>query len=151
MRSVACLLALLFCLIEPISTLAADDAGGGDEVELGLPLDDTNLSDLTETRVRPLFAPSRRQPLPPAAPVSRPVTVRRADPPDTPQLPSIHLLGVIAIRGERTALIAAPGVGTVRLKTGDDYQGWTVMIPDSKTIGFHMGGRSQTFRLFEPK
>ncbi|WP_148233819.1 hypothetical protein [Aurantimonas manganoxydans] len=121
------------------------------DLELGLPLDDADLTNLTQTRARPLFAPSRRQPLPPPAPIPRPVAIRLPAPPVPPPPPDIHLLGVIAIGGKRTALVAIPGTGTVRLKTGEQYEGWTATIPNLKTLEFQMAGRSQTFRLFEPK
>ncbi|UIJ73892.1 hypothetical protein [Aurantimonas sp. HBX-1] len=152
MRSVTGLLALLICLVGPGAITAANAEIGDGALELGLPLDGTAVTDLTETRARPLFAPSRRQLPPPAVPVARPVAVRQPVQPVPLPPPDIQLLGVIAIGGEMTALVSSPGSDRMlRLKSGDHYQGWTATISDLKTLEFQLDGRNRTFRLFEPE
>jgi hypothetical protein len=84
------------------------------------PLWSIPLSKLSETRLRPLFTPSRRPPLPVVTP-SQPTST----PKSTADQLQLALVGTIINNDERFGLFIDPITKTlVRLKAGGEYQGW---------------------------
>jgi hypothetical protein len=82
------------------------------------------LAQLSATRERPIFSPSRR---PPPAPVAaepavvKPPTVRKKG----PETPPLALVGTIASDEEAFGIFLDQSTkAAIRLKVGEDYQGW---------------------------
>lgn len=102
----------------------------GQQARHGNPLWEVPIKNLTATRDRPVFSPSRRPP-PPVVAVTPHVPPR---PPEKPARPQLTLLGtVLSAAEEGRAVNAADGIGVfldqtnsivVRLKTGDYHNGW---------------------------
>ncbi len=118
------------------STIADEPAVRGQAVETprapmqgrslsGNPLWTIPLTVLSATRERPIFSSSRR-PRPPAvavAPVVKPAAV--APKPKDPERPKLTLVGTIASGRERFGIFLDQSTkAALRLKMGDDYQGW---------------------------
>jgi len=85
------------------------------------------LTGLTATREQPLFAPSRRPPA--VAVAARPAAAPVTPPPGPPQpeKPQLSLLGTVAGTGGRVGLfIDSASKAVVRLKAGENHQGWTL-------------------------
>jgi hypothetical protein len=110
-----------------VTTIDVDAAGSlRDQPPAGNPLWATPLEQLSATRERPLFSPSRRPPLPPvaAAPYVLAAAVSKPVEPDRPRL---ELVGTIA--GEREAFgifLDQTTNKAIRLKLGEAHQGWVL-------------------------
>lgn len=109
------------------------------------------LSRLTATRDQPLFAPSRRPP--PVAEAARPVAAPVARPPTPPQpeKPQLSLLGTVAGNGKRIGLFIDPASkAVVRLKAGENHQGWTLRNVRSHQVELAKGLDSAVLDLPPP-
>jgi general secretion pathway protein N len=93
----------------------------------GNPLWALPLKQLSITRERPVFSPSRRPP-PPATPTFvAPVAVRTPPKPVEPERPSIKLLGTILGSAESIGVFFNPTTrDVVRLRVGEDHEGWAL-------------------------
>ena len=93
----------------------------------GNPLWALPLKQLSITRDRPVFSPSRRPP-PPATPTYvAPVAVRSPPKPAEPERPSITLLGTILGSTESIGIFFNPATrDVVRLRVGEDHEGWAL-------------------------
>lgn len=93
----------------------------------GNPLWALPLKQLSITRERPVFSPSRRAP-PPATPTYvAPVAVRTPPKPVEPERPSITLLGTILGSTESIGVFFNPTTrDIVRLRVGEDHEGWAL-------------------------
>lgn len=93
----------------------------------GNPLWALPLKQLSVTRERPVFSPSRRPP-PPATPTYvAPVAVRTPPKPVEPERPSITLLGTILGSTESIGVFFNPTTrDIVRLRVGEDHEGWAL-------------------------
>jgi general secretion pathway protein N len=93
----------------------------------GNPLWALPLKQLSITRDRPIFSPSRRPP-PPATPTYvAPVAVRSPPKPVEPERPSITLLGTILGSTESIGIFFNPATrDVVRLRVGEDHEGWAL-------------------------
>lgn len=91
------------------------------------PLATLTLTELSSTRERPIFAPSRRPPPPPApAPVAR-ATVRSPVKPREPERPTVSLVGTIIGSDVRVGIFVETATrDVVRLRAGEDHQGWVL-------------------------
>jgi general secretion pathway protein N len=94
-----------------------------------VPLHDANplwaipLTQLPQTRERPIFSPSRRPP--PVATASAPTPVAPPPRKKPPELPPLSLVGTIASAEESFAIFLNPATNdALRLKIGGDFQGW---------------------------
>ncbi len=82
------------------------------------------LTALSGTRDRPIFSPSRRPPASAAAPSAAP-KVAAAPKPRERERPQLNLVGTIASGDEGFGIFLDQSTkGAVRLKVGEDYQGW---------------------------
>src|SRR5260370_10974714 len=91
----------------------------------GNPLWAIPLTALSGTRERPIFSPSRRPPAPAVAlaPVVKPAPV--APKPKDPERPKFTLVGTVAADREKLGIFLDQSTkAALRLKMGDDYQGW---------------------------
>jgi len=138
MKRTACLLAAL---------LASGSAGA----ETRNPLDALRLEDLAVTRERPLFRATRRPPL--AAPVATPA----AEPPPAVEQtaalepPPFDLIG--AVVGNDTAIALLRNKSSrevVRMRMGDEAEGWRVTTIGSRTVALERDGRTQSLALSAP-
>jgi len=93
----------------------------------GNPLWALPVKQLSSTRDRPIFSPSRRPP-PPATPTFvAPVAVRSPPKPVEPERPTITLLGTILGSTESIGVFFNPATrDIVRLRVGEDHEGWAL-------------------------
>ena len=137
----------------PVDLVAADTTPGllkfGDnrvsvanQAPAGNPLWAIPLKELSATRERPIFSPSRRPPAPAVAAASYAPPPRPAKPPE-PDRPQLSLVGTIAGDKEGFGIFLDRSANLVlRLKTGEEHKGWilrevrsreTVLEKDDKT------------------
>jgi general secretion pathway protein N len=97
----------------------------------GNPLWALPLKQLSMTRDRPIFSPSRRPPPPPAQAIVAPVAVRTPVKPAEPEKPTVSLLGTIigANADDRIGVFLDTSTqSVVRLRVGEDHHGWVVRL-----------------------
>jgi general secretion pathway protein N len=114
----------------------------------GNPLWAIPLSSLTATRERPIFLPSRRAPAPAVA--GTPVVVAPPPPPPAaePEQPPLILVGAIAGDSEGFAVFLDQATNNVvRLKTGQDHQGWMLRSVKGREATLEKNKRSTTLAL----
>jgi hypothetical protein len=101
----------------------------------GNPLWALPLKQLSTTRERPIFSPSRRPP-PPATPTYvAPVAVRQQVKPAEPERPAITLLGTIVGSADRIGVFLEPATrNVVRLRIGEDHQGWVLRSVQARDV-----------------
>jgi hypothetical protein len=124
---------------------ASDPAQGGN------PLWSLPLSSLPFTRERPIFSPSRRPPPPPvvAAPYVPPA--KPPEPPPKlaePDHPSLTLLGTLAGDSQGVGIfVNEADKTTLRLRTGEDHEGWVLRSIHGGEATFEKGDRTATLAL----
>ncbi|WP_315833199.1 hypothetical protein [Bradyrhizobium prioriisuperbiae] len=133
-------MAVALCLNVSLAC-AADDKPGTDPV-VNNPVELQSLQQLSATTGRPLFSPSRRPPPKPVAPV---VVSAPPLPPSPP--PSVVLLGIVSENGDGRAAIRASDK-VVRVRAGDDVDGWKVERVEPRRLVLTQGERSVDFALF---
>jgi general secretion pathway protein N len=101
----------------------------------GNPLWALPLKQLSITRDRPIFSPSRRPP-PPATPTYvAPVAVRQPVRPAEPERPAVSLLGTVIGEGDRIGVFLESGTGTmIRMRVGEDHQGWVLRLIKAREV-----------------
>jgi hypothetical protein len=132
---------LLIALVLGLRSVAlAADASGS----VANPLAAHPLDQLSATRERPLFSPSRRPPPPPP-----PAVVQRVEPPRPVDPPSVVLIGIVAEGGEARALIRTESSSkVVRARLGDEVGSWTVTAIEPRRLTLSHDDRSVSFALF---
>jgi len=122
-----------------------------DRPPTGNPLWGVPLRSLSATRERPIFSPSRR---PPPPPVVAALNVGPAPPPPRPAEPDHPLLTLVG-----TVIGDGGGIGVfldqatknmVRLKTGQDYDGWTLRAVRGREAIFDKGRQTASLALPPP-
>jgi general secretion pathway protein N len=116
----------------------------------GNPLWGIPISSLTATRERPIFLPSRRAPAPAVAgtPV---VVVAPPPPPPAEEQPPLTLVGAIAGDGEGFAVFLDQATNNVvRLKTGQDHQGWVLLSVKGREATLEKNKKTATLTLPVP-
>jgi hypothetical protein len=109
-----------------------------------------SLEQLSATRERPLFSPSRRPPAPPDAPAPPP-QVAEAPPPPPAAPPTLTLFGIVAgPEGARAIVRTQAGSEVLRLRVGDTVQGWEVSDIARTELVLRLGDRVETVALFAP-
>jgi hypothetical protein len=119
----------------PPQRVAARAADAAVEPPSGNPLWALPLRQLSITRDRPVFSPSRRPPPPPRPAFIAPVAIQQPAKPPEPERPAVSLLGtVIGTQPEdRIGLFLETGTqNIVRLRIGDDHQGWVLRLIKSR-------------------
>jgi hypothetical protein len=107
------------------------------------PLAAPSLDRLSATRERPLFTPSRRA-APPPSPVASTAPVESVAGP-----PRITLVGVIiGVEGPRAVVNNTALNKIVRVRIGDEIDGWKVREIDERLLVLWRDGRSTSFKLF---
>jgi hypothetical protein len=118
----------------------------------GNPLWSLPLSALAVTRERPIFSPSRRPPPPPvvAAPYVPPPSPPPPPPakPSEPDHPLLTLLGALAGESQGVGIfLNETDKTTLRLRTGEDHQGWVLTSIRGGEATFVKGERTATLAL----
>jgi len=115
------------------------------------PLWEIPLARLSNTRERPIFSQSRRPP-PPA--VAAPPPAREPPPPPRPQRvepPQLSLVGTVGGDDESFGIFVDPTTkAAVRLKVGEDYQGWRLRSVQGREVTLEQGKHSTTLSLPQP-
>jgi hypothetical protein len=94
----------------------------------GNPLWALPLEQLSMTRERPIFSPSRRPP-PPTPPIYvATVAVRQIKPPE-PERPAVSLLGTIIGTDDQIGVFLDSTQNVVRLRVGEVHRGWVLRLP----------------------
>lgn len=107
------------------------------------------LSQLSATRDRPIFSPSRRPPPPVVA--AEPVTVK--PPPRKKEItpPQLSLVGTIAGEDEGFGIFLDRSSKTaLRLKLGEDYQGWKLRSIRGREVTMEKNEQRAVLRLPDP-
>nr|WP_315813769.1 hypothetical protein [Bradyrhizobium sp. SZCCHNR2028] len=97
------------------------------------------LEQLSATRERPLFSPSRRPPptdVPPPAVVAAPVVQE----PSVPERPQLALVGTV-VNGDRglAVFVDTSSKTPLRIRTGADYRGWTLRLVEARSVTLQRG------------
>jgi hypothetical protein len=121
----------------PPRQLAVRTADASETPPSGNPLWGMALKQLSMTRDRPLFSPSRRPPPPPAPAYVAPVAVRTPVKPTEPEKPAVSLLGTIigSATDDRIGVFLETGTqNIVRLRVGEDHQGWVLRLIKAREV-----------------
>lgn len=117
----------------------------------GNPLWALRLNQLSTTRERPIFLPSRRPP--PTQAFVAPLTVRQTIKPSKSKRPAVTLLGTIVGPGDdRMGIFVVTSTQSIlRLRVGQDYHGWVVRLinPREATL-VKDGDRTMVLKLPPP-
>lgn len=122
----------------------------GAKPALANPLWKLPLEQLSTTRERPIFSPSRRPP--PPAHVA-PVAVRQPAKPQEPERPTMALVGTIigADEGYRMAIFLDTSTQDVlRLHVGENYHGWVVSLINQRDASLMKNGQQALLELSGP-
>jgi general secretion pathway protein N len=122
---------------DPPRQVAVRTADAAETPPSGNPLWAMPLKQLSMTRDRPVFSPSRRPPPPPAPAFVAPVAVRQPVKPAEPEKPAVSLLGTIIGAGadDRIGVFLETGTQTiVRLRIGEDHQGWVLRLIKAREV-----------------
>jgi type II secretory pathway component PulC len=142
------LLVIAILWIATTNALAADSSPQRDVHPGAAPVSplaaQESLDQLSATRDRPLFSPTRRPPAPP------PVVVPAAPPPPPP--PEVALLGVVMDGDDARAVVrVAQQAKTIRVQIGDDIGGWKVGQIEARYLVLLLNGRTAKFTMFSGK
>jgi hypothetical protein len=100
----------------------------------GNPLWALPLEQLSITRERPIFSPSRRPPPPPPTYVA-PVAVRQPAKPPEPERPEVSLIGtVIGTDVQIGVFLEKATQNVVRLRLGEEHQGWVLRLVKARDV-----------------
>jgi hypothetical protein len=136
---------------EPVTTVRVTAPPAVPERTLSAnPLWGMPLTQLSGTRDRPIFSPSRRPP--PAAVAVDPVPVR-PPPPRKKEIepPQLSLVGTIASDDESYGIFLDQSTNAaLRLKVGDDYQGWRLRTIQGREVTIEKDQQGVVLALPEP-
>ena len=106
------------------------------------------LSELSATRERPLFSPSRRLPavFAPAAVAARPASP--PPPPPRAERPPLVLVGTIIGRAEHIGIfVEEPTQKMIRLNLGEGHAGWVLQAVSTLDVRFEKADQAATLTL----
>lgn len=114
----------------------------------GNPLWAIPLEQLSITRERPIFSPSRRAP-PPVPAYVAPVAVQR--PVKAPERPAVSLLGtVIGTDVQIAVFLETETKNVVRLRVNDNHQGWVLRLVKAREVTLVKNGEQVALELPPP-
>jgi hypothetical protein len=133
-------------------TQPASTTSLGREHLAGNPLWAIALSELQETRARPLFSPSRRPPSPPTVVAPAPVVKLASPPTPGPDHPQLTLLGTVVSQSSEIGVFTDEAShDVIRLKAGETHDGWTLRAVVDRAAFFEKEGyRAATLVLPAP-
>jgi hypothetical protein len=109
-----------------------------------------SLDELSATRERPIFSPSRRPPSPPVVAHVPPVA-HAALKPAEPERPTVSLVGTVV--GETTGIAIFMKQATrdvVRLRLGQNHQGWVLRSVNGRKATLEKNGKAVVLELPPP-
>jgi hypothetical protein len=134
----------------PVRVIAPPAAPTPERALSANPLWAIPLTQLSATRERPIFSPSRRPP--PAAVAAEPVIVKA--PPvrkREPEPPQLALVGTIASDEEGFGIFLDQSTKTpLRLKVGEDYQGWKLRAIEGRQVTMEKDQQAAVLTLPRP-
>lgn len=131
----------------PLAHGSAPDTG---QTTGGNPLGATLLNELSATRERPIFSPSRRAPSPALDLPSSLAMPRSAKAPE-PERPELLLVGTIAGDKGGFGIFFDRATNIVfRLKGGESHKGWTLRAVRGRETVLEKGGTTTTMALPAP-
>jgi hypothetical protein len=138
-------------ILEPAPEVARPTAAAARErPPIGNPLWAVPLRSLAATRERPIFSPSRRPPPAVVAPVNVAVSAP-PPPPPTDDHPSLSLVGTIIGENEGIGVFIDQATrNVVRLRTGQDHNGWRLRSVRSREAIFDKARRTAILSLPPP-
>lgn len=111
---------------------------------------DIPLSNLSTTRDRPIFSPSRRPP-PPAVAAAPPA--QATPPPTSPRIerPQLSLIGTVGGDEESIGIFVDETTkAALRLKIGGDYQGWELRSVQGRDVTLQRDQKTTILSLPQP-
>jgi general secretion pathway protein N len=129
------------------SAPAADP--GGRELPAN-PLWAIPLKQLSNTRERPIFSPSRRPPASAVAGPPPPAAVRVPPKSAGPQSPELSLVGTVIGEKESIAVFVDATKSAVRLRTGEAHKGWALRTVHTREATLERDGESAILSLPRP-
>lgn len=131
--------------VAPVDTRNPAPKPAAEPTRSGNPLWAIPLKDLNVTRERPIFSPSRR---PPPQPMAAPRYVPPPPQPTAPQRPQLALVGTVVNTREGFGIFFDQATNTViRLKTGDDHNGWTLRSVQGREVTLQKDGETTVLSL----
>lgn len=107
------------------------------------------IDDLRDWEQRPLFEPTRRQPLPPPPPPKPAVVAKPLPQPAGVDASTFRLLGVSLGEERAVALVSlAGGQRLVRARQGDVVEGWQVTSVEPRQITLERDSRRVVLQVF---
>jgi hypothetical protein len=107
------------------------------------------LAQLSATRERPIFSPSRRPP--PAAVAAEPAIVKAPMIRKEPETPPLALVGTIASNDQGFGIFLDQSTkAPIRLKVGEDYQGWKLRSVQGRATALEKDQQLVTLVLPQP-
>ncbi|HUN95525.1 MAG TPA: hypothetical protein VMU69_04710 [Bradyrhizobium sp.] len=107
------------------------------------------LSQLPETRERPIFSPSRRPP--PVAAVANAVPVKPPPRKREVRPPQLSLVGTISSEDESFGIFLDQATkAALRLRVGEDYQGWRLQAIRGREVTMQKDEQTAVLTLPEP-
>lgn len=128
-------------------------AAVGERAQSSNPLWTIPLRQLTATRERPLFTPSRRPAPPVVANAYQLASVPAAPPPKPaePEKPQLALVGTVAGDGDGFGVFIDQAAKSVlRLKTGEHHKGWVLRAVHRRDVVFEKGTETAVLELPAP-
>jgi general secretion pathway protein N len=127
-------------------------ASSVERVPSGNPLWAVPLRQLSATRDRPLFAPSRRPPAPVVAYQLASAPPPPPSKPAEPEKPRLSLVGTIARGEERIGMFLDESTRSVlRLKMGEDHEGWVLRGLKRREVTLEKGRQIAVLTLPAPE
>lgn len=106
------------------------------------------LAKLSNTRARPIFSASRR---PPPAAVALVPAATAPPPPPRVERPELSLVGTVVGDDMRFGVFIDPATrATLRLKIGDDFQGWKLHSVQGREVTLTHDGQTAILSLPQP-
>ena len=139
-------------MLPGVTLLGAIAAGAGPPAPVGNPLWKLPLTELSSTRERPIFSPSRRPPsLPPTPTYVPPVTVRPPVKPPELERPAVSLLGTVIGTDVRIGVFLETATkNVVRLRVGEDHQGWVLRLIEAGEVTLAKDGEQAVLLKLPP-
>jgi hypothetical protein len=130
------------------AVVTAPAPAAAERVPSGNPLWAIPLRQLSATRERPLFAPSRRPPQPVAAYQLASVPSAPPPKPAEPEKPHLELVGTIVAQGGGMGVFFNPATRSVlRLKIGEGHEGWVLRGLQRREVTLENGRQTVVLTL----